>query len=240
MSSTRDALTLYPTPPSLRPAPFIAGVLSGKGGAGKTTTAAGLAATAGRLYPDEVLTVDADPRHGSHSIYRRIRKAGYDPRYICVPETDPAELARLRQSAKRIVFVDLPGNLDREDLIGPVAENADVIIIPSQVSSLDMEQAILTYEYLQDLAERTGRMIRSKVLITMTDPEYPARATNLRVTLNRAGIPVFGAQIRWYMVWRNCMRDGIPIVDYTQPGAGNARIDVLALFWEIMRERREA
>ena len=224
--------------------PFITAVYSGKGGVGKTTLVAGLSATAGTLYPGQVLALDVDPRQASLGVHAAITAKRNDPHYECRADTNPEHLRMLGHVSLPLIFVDLPGNLDRRDLFAPVAAEANVLLIPTSDSGLDMQQTIATYRYVLDVAKNerpTDRPpLHIRVVINNMDAQYPARIAKMRGTLAKRAVPVLDTAVNYRRALANCVRDGVPITDYTEPGAGLAKLQLYELLQELMRLNREA
>ena len=110
-------------------------IAASKGGPGKTTLVAALAAYAVSLG-EKIILVDADPQL-SLGMWHERRDWPTNPGYVSAIED--RDLGRTIAEAKRDaswVIVDLPGSLMRTDLaIG----EADLVVIPVRPSMLDIE-----------------------------------------------------------------------------------------------------
>ncbi len=110
-------------------------IAASKGGPGKTTLAAALAAYAVSLG-EKVTLVDADPQL-SLGMWHERRQWPTNPAYISAIED--RDLGRTIEGARHgvdWVIVDLPGSLMRTDV---AVEHADLVVIPVRPSMLDIE-----------------------------------------------------------------------------------------------------
>ena len=110
-------------------------IAASKGGPGKTTLAAALAAYAVSLG-EKVILVDADPQL-SLGMWHERRDWPTNPAYTSAIED--RDLGRTIEQARNgvdWVIVDLPGSLMRTDV---AIEHADLVVIPVRPSMLDIE-----------------------------------------------------------------------------------------------------
>lgn len=111
-----------------------------KGGCGKTTTAAFLAVAASRMG-HSVEVWDADPQ-GSLSDWGITAQEDGDQLPFDVLAVNKATMKK--KSSADYVFIDTPpGNAD---LIQAAIDTADVVIVPTQASPLDVQRAWTTLE----------------------------------------------------------------------------------------------
>lgn len=106
-----------------------------KGGAGKSTIAAALAAHIASLG-QQVNLVDADPQQSLGLWYER---RGWPSNPNCFSASEDHDISRVIDRARAgadWVIIDLPGSLMRTDI---AIRHADLIIIPVRPSMLDLE-----------------------------------------------------------------------------------------------------
>jgi chromosome partitioning protein len=109
-------------------------VANGKGGVGKTTTAANFGVNLSKRDYYTVF-VDTDP-HASLQEWWEARKDG-DPQLLSVHISQLGEaLPRLREAGVEFLVIDTPGFVHEE--INEALKLADLIIIPSKASPLDL------------------------------------------------------------------------------------------------------
>jgi chromosome partitioning protein len=110
-------------------------IAASKGGSGKTTLSAALAAHAASTG-EQVAVVDADPQQ-SFGLWHERRGWPQNPSCISAGEDRDLGSAIARAKAKATcVIVDLPGSLMRTDM---AIRDADLIVIPVRPSMMDIE-----------------------------------------------------------------------------------------------------
>ena len=137
-------------------------VLNQKGGTGKTTIAANLAAAA-HLSGKRTLVLDLD-RQGSSFDWYSARKEGSKLDGLNVARTDKAlSLPKFRELARGydVVVCDGPPRLG--DVTRSAAVAADIIVIPLRAGPLDWWAAVETIELLDSADEIRTELGRSPV-----------------------------------------------------------------------------
>lgn len=176
-----------------------------KGGAGKTTSALLLASElAGRGATIAIL--DADPE-------KWISQWGALPGRpenvsIISDVTEDSIVDQIETAAAEAQFVviDLEGTASL--MVANAIGMSDLVIIPTQGSSMDAKGAAKTIRLIRNQARMARRDIPHAVLLTRTSAAVASRAIrNVRHQLDQAGIPVFETSI----VERAAYRD---ILDY--------------------------
>lgn len=176
-----------------------------KGGAGKTTSALLLASElAGRGA--SVAIIDADPE-------RWISQWGVLPGRpanvsIVSDVSEDSIVDQIEEAAAKAQFVviDLEGTASL--MVANAIGMADLVIIPTQGSSMDAKGAAKTIRLIRNQARMARREIAHAVLLTRTSAAVASRAIrNVRDQLDQAGIPVFETSI----IERAAYRD---ILDY--------------------------
>lgn len=171
--------------------PTIAFV-SPKGGAGKTTSSLVLAEQLARAA--DVTVVDADPNRPIESW----AKGGEKPaRLHVVADADEENIIeRIEEAAARtpFVIVDLEGTASKIVLMA--ISQADLVIVPTQGSQLDAEQAGRAFRVIQQQEKMSRRRVPYSVLLTRTNPAIRTRTlAHIEKGLVAAGIPVFNTEL---------------------------------------------
>ncbi|WP_312803556.1 ParA family protein [Corynebacterium variabile] len=160
---------------------MITAVANTKGGVGKTTTCIFMARAA-IDSGQQALVLDADPQGSASAWTDIVRGTDGQPDW----ETRSVNLHQLRQFAKSPtgddvdVFIDCPpGN---PEIINAAVKAADVVIVPTQPTTIDMDRVWTTVENLGDtpcVVLLTGARLGTKLL------------DEAREALRDAGLPVF-------------------------------------------------
>jgi chromosome partitioning protein len=160
---------------------------SPKGGAGKTTAAVILASEIASKGA-KVAVIDGDPRR---RITRWAGKGGVPDHLTIVPnvteETIIDEIERHAGGAP-FVIVDLEGTASL--MVAYAISRADLVIIPSQGSQMDAEDAVDAIRLVRKQERAFGRRIPYAVLLTKTSPAIrPRTLRHIMAELDRAEIP---------------------------------------------------
>ena len=145
--------------------PTIAFV-SPKGGAGKTTSAFLLSTSLAKLY--DVTLIDADP---NHPIRSWAAGGQTPPRLKIVSDADEETIIeRIEDAASSTPFVvvDLEGTASKSVIYA--ISQADFVIIPSQGSQLDANEASRAIRVVLQSEKMTGKPKPFAVLLTRTSP----------------------------------------------------------------------
>ncbi len=160
---------------------------SPKGGAGKTTAAVVLASEVARKGA-KVVVIDADPRK---RITRWAAKGGVPNSLTVVStvseETIIDEIERNTASAP-FVIVDLEGTASL--MVAYAISRADLVIIPSQGSQMDAEDAVDAIRLVRKQERAFGRKIAYAVLLTRTSAAIrPRTLRHIMAELDKVGVP---------------------------------------------------
>lgn len=171
--------------------PTIAFV-SPKGGAGKTTSALVLAEQLARSA--DVTVIDADPNRPIESW----AKGGAKPeRLTVIADADEENIMdRIEDAAARtpFVIVDLEGTAAKIVLMA--ISQADFVIVPTQGSQLDAEQAGRAFRVIAQQEKMSRRRVPYSVLLTRTNSAIRTRTlAHIEKGLIAAGIPVFDTEL---------------------------------------------
>jgi chromosome partitioning protein len=171
--------------------PTIAFV-SPKGGAGKTTSAL-LLSTALAVHYD-VTVIDADP---NHPIETWASGGNAPPRLTIVSDADEDTIIeRIADAASKtsFVIVDLEGTASKIVLMA--ISQADFVIIPTQGSQLDANEASRAIRVVLQSQQMTRKPIPYAVLLTRTSPSIRTRGlAHIQNGLIGAGIPVLETEL---------------------------------------------
>lgn len=165
---------------------------SPKGGAGKTTAALVLATQIARGAP--VTVIDADP----NVPIKTWAAGGNAPANLTVISdvTEDDIIQTINDAAERTPFVvvDLEGTA--ATIVLMAVSQADLVVIPTQGSQLDAEQAGRALAVMRKQEQMTRRAVPYAVLMTRTNPTIRTRTTShIQNSLASAGIPVFKTEL---------------------------------------------
>ena len=171
--------------------PTIAFV-SPKGGAGKTTSAFLLSTALAKLQ--EVTVIDADP---NHPIQSWASGGNTPPGMTIVSDVDEDTIIeRIEDAASRTPFVvvDLEGTASK--IVVYAISQADLVIIPTQGSQLDANEAGRAIRVVMQSHKMTKTETPYAVLLTRTSSSVRTRTLNhIQNGLIGAGIPVFETEL---------------------------------------------
>jgi chromosome partitioning protein len=211
--------------------PTIAFV-SPKGGAGKTTSAFLLSTALAKLY--DVTIIDADP---NHPIQTWAAGGNTPPRLSIVSEVDEDTIIeRIEDAATKTPFVvvDLEGTASK--IVVYAISQADLVIIPTQGSQLDANEASRAIRVVLQSQKMTKTETPYAVLLTRTNPSIRTRGlAHIQNGLVGAGIPVFETELNERDAFRAVFSfqhtlDGLNAADV--PNLDKAKLNV----WEFAHE----
>ena len=211
--------------------PTIAFV-SPKGGAGKTTSAFLLATALARFQP--VTVIDADPNHPIED-WGRGGNAPSGMEIVADVDEDTI-IERIEDAASRtpFVIVDLEGTASK--IVLYAISQADLVIIPTQGSQLDANEASRAIRVVMQSQKLTKSGTPYAVLLTRTGTSVRTRTlTHIQKSLVAAGIPVFKTQLNEREAFRAVFSlqqtlDGLSPSDVSN--LDQAKINV----WEFVEE----
>jgi len=171
--------------------PTIAFV-SPKGGVGKTTSAFLLSTALANLY--DVTIIDADPNHP----VKTWALGGNTPeRLTIVSDVDEDTIIeRIEDAASKTPFVvvDLEGTASKTVVYA--ISQADFVVIPTQGSQLDANEASRAIRVVLQSEKMTGKAKPYAVLLTRTSPLIRTRGlAHIQNGLIDAGIPVLETEL---------------------------------------------
>jgi chromosome partitioning protein len=171
--------------------PTIAFV-SPKGGVGKTTSAFLFSTAIAEIY--DITLIDADP---NHPIRTWAEGGNTPPRMTIVSDADEDTIIeRIEDAASQTAFVvvDLEGTASMT--VMKALSQADFVVIPTQGSQLDANEASRPIRVVMQGQKMTGRVIPFAVLLTRTNPSIRTRGlAHIQNGLIDAGIPVLETEL---------------------------------------------
>ena len=165
--------------------------VSPKGGAGKTTAALILACELARSAP--VTVIDADP---NHPIKNWAAGAAAHNVTVVADADEDNILERIEEAAARTPFVvvDLEGTAAKIVLLA--ISQADLVLVPTQGSQLDAEQAGRALRVIKQQEKMSGRRVPYSVMLTRTNVAIRTRnMAHIQRGLVDAGIPVLKTEL---------------------------------------------
>jgi chromosome partitioning protein len=218
--------------------PTIAFV-SPKGGAGKTTSAFLLSTALTKLY--DVTVIDADP---NHPIQTWASGGNTPPRLTVVSDVDEDTIIeRIEDAAMKTPFVvvDLEGTASK--IVVYAISQADLVIIPTQGSQLDANEASRAIRVVMQSQKMTKTVTPFAVLLTRTSSSIRTRTqAHIQNGMIAAGIPVFKTELNERDAFRAVFSfqqtlDSLSAADV--PNLDKARLNVLEFVYEVI-ERLKA
>lgn len=208
---------------------MIISFASSKGGVGKSTTCAAVAAKLA-LSGDTVHVLDLDQ---SRALSRWGKKIAIPGLAVAAVERD-AFTAHFRDSmAGRDrpdhVLIDLPGV--RETTVLKAIARSDLVVIPSQASELDLYEALRVVGDIRDVVEETGRAIPYRLLLTKVFPLRMRVTDYAYAEMARLGLPLFRTALVERSAYREMFLTGRPPTE-AEPGKG-AGLEIEQLVAEL-------
>jgi chromosome partitioning protein len=210
--------------------------VSPKGGVGKTTSALLVSLQLTERY--DVTLIDADPNRPIKTWVA----AGNAPRKLSVISDADEEniIDRIEEAAAQTPFVvvDLEGTAAKIVLLA--VSQADLVVIPTQGSQLDAEQASRAIRVVKQHEKMTGRKMPYSVLLTRTNPQIRTRnTTHVQQGLISAGIPVLDTELNEREAFRSVFSFRQPLAKLNPSDVANldkAQKNVEALTLELLQK----
>lgn len=180
-----------------------------KGGIGKSVTAVHLAAYLEREVGEgSTMLVDGDP---NGTILDWGSGGG-----LPVPVVSEMQAMRRAQEYEYAVLDTKarpePGYLEE------LADGSDFLILPSEPSLACLRVLMQTVQTLQE----HGRADALRALLTIVPPWPNRDGERARRTLEKAGVPTFGGEIKRRQVFNKAIEDGVPVYEVRERTAAKA------------------
>jgi chromosome partitioning protein len=218
--------------------PTIAFV-SPKGGVGKTTSAFLFATALSLVY--DVTIIDADP---NHPIQTWARGGNTPPRLNIISDVDEETIIeRIEDAASKTIFVivDLEGTASKTVIYA--ISQADFVIIPTQGSQLDANEASRAIRVVLQSEKMTGKKKPYAVLLTRTNSSIRTRGlAHIQSGLVDAGIPVLETELNERDAFKAVFSfrqtlEGLSSSDV--PNLDKAKLNVLEFVAEVVERLKE-
>lgn len=190
-----------------------------KGGAGKTTSALLLASElAGRGA--SIAIIDADPEKWISQWGALPGRPANVSIVSDVTEDSIVDQIEAAAAEAQFVVIDLEGTASL--MVANAIGMSDLVIIPTQGSSMDAKGAAKTIRLIRNQARMARRDIPHGVLLTRTSAAVASRAIrNVRDQLDQAGIPVFETSIVERAAYRDILDYGGLLADLDRTQVSN-------------------
>ena len=215
--------------------PFV----SPKGGTGKSTSALLLATFLARLY--DVTVIDADP---NHPIQTWAAGGNMPERLTIISDVDEDTIIeRIEEAATKTPFVvvDLEGTASK--IVVYAISTADLVIIPTQGSQLDANEASRAIRVVLQSQKMTKRVTPYAVLLTRTNSTIRTRTqAHIQNGMIGAGIPVLQTELNERDAYRAVFSfqqtlDGLNPADV--PNLDKAKLNVWEFVHEVVERLKE-
>lgn len=170
----------------------VVSICSTKGGVGKTTLVICLADAFAR-QGGSVAIIDADP-NGHVASWRERASQDCSVDVISgVTEKDILDRISAAAAHYAVVLVDLEGAAS-QSVTYAIAES-DMVLIPTKVSGMDLQEVFRTYEVVQRAERMLRRSIPARVVLTQMSPLQSRVAQHARAEIQGASIPVLRTEV---------------------------------------------
>lgn len=212
--------------------PTIAFV-SPKGGVGKTTSAFLFSTAISKIY--DITVIDADP---NHPIKTWAGGGNTPPRMTIVSDAnEDSIIEHIEDAAAKTPFVvvDLEGTASKTVIYA--ISQADFVIIPTQGSQLDANEASRAIRVILQSQKMTGKSIPYAVLLTRTNSSIRTRGlAHIQNGLIDAGIPVLDTELNERDAFKAVFSfrqtlDGLNAAEV--PNLDKAKLNVLEFVQEV-------
>jgi chromosome partitioning protein len=214
---------------------MIIGVLSQKGGVGKTTIAVNLAATFAKSGL-RVLLVDADPQSSALQ-WSAARDA--DPLFAVVGMAKPTLHKELPDIAKDYQVVIIDGAPRVNELGRAAILASDLVLIPVQPSPYDIWAAAETVRLIQEAQDFKPSL--KGVFVINRKIANTAIGRDVTEALSQfANIPVLPTALHQRVVYAESAGQGLSVLEVEPKGGAAREVAELAKLLMVQQERKAA
>lgn len=209
----------------------VISLITGKGGAGKTTTAIGVFAELARRG-HSVIGIDDDP---ARTFRTWIAMAQIENTELFLRRDGKTVKDDIREAEKRAkyVVVDTEGVLSRGLALAAMA--SDVVLMPMQLSEQDMTAAIDSFSSLRAFTDEIPNPPAMALVMTRTTKAMTRHGAHISREVEQAGLPLLKGQMIDRVVWREMMNHGSPPVgEQSTPGGRAAAQDIEKIVDEVL------
>ena len=182
---------------------MIITVVSYKGGVGKSTTAAHVAAYLHQQHGSTVL-VDGDR---NRSVTKWAKRGNFP-----FPVVDERETAKASRQYEHVV-VDTQARPEVEDF-EYLARGCDLLIVPTTPDRLALDALVDTVQALKGVGPT-----RYRILITKVPPKPNRSGESARDILRDHGLPVIDQLISYLLAFQKAADEGVLVYDVKDPNA---------------------
>lgn len=207
----------------------VIGLLSRKGGAGKTTLAIHLAVLAGQAGK-RTLLIDVDPQRSAASWWR-----AREAEIPALVETAAAELASVLDAARDdggidLAIIDTRPSVEADAV--QVAKLADLVLVPTRPAIFDLRAILGTLDILKGVTRRS--MIVLNACQAPRGAGEASSVTDARKALAAFGVPVAPASIAQRSVFATAPLAGLT-ANEMEP-SGKAAAEMRAIWRAVEKE----
>ncbi len=208
----------------------VVGIISQKGGVGKTVTTMNLAAVTAETGL-RVIVVDTDPQQSTTDWINAI--GGDELPFDFIQDTNPNNLSKLRGLDHNLVLVDTPGSLTGMEVLQTVVAQSDQVVLPTTTEWLAVRAMASS---ISKLIAPTGTPFR--VLLNRVDGGAHKEIAKAREVFAKENIEVFKRAARSYKaIYR--MPSAALTITQLPDGASEAKAldDWRAIGMELLADR---
>ncbi|HYD98804.1 MAG TPA: ParA family protein [Alphaproteobacteria bacterium] len=204
---------------------YVASFASTKGGVGKTTGVMALASEFRRLGRS-VLILDCDPNKPHAKWAGRAGKAGITV-IDGVTESNVRQLTQEHAPAHDFTLIDLAGFGNLTMLYA--FSVSDLVVIPTQQSRMDVEEAIKTHRVVLDSAGVLRHTPLCYILMTRTQAAIRARVDeHSRGLIREQGVPAFRTELIDRSIFKEMTYNGFGPGEVAEGSNAHRNVEALA------------